>query len=579
MKWNYLLPRFALAAILWVFFAFAFDPLVRTGLVQLGESLTGTKVAVASLQTGFFPPSIKSGPITIASRSNNKRNLASFDQIEMKLSGKPLLYRNLIVEEATISGMEFDTPRSAVDQLPENTPDQSGSGFHLDSSHFRKKSQELGKSWLSILKDSAAEQLDPNRLQTVRVSKIIEKEWKQRFDQYETRLQQVKLEIDSVQDQVKTADGKTIDKIKSYAESAERVDQLVREGKLIRSELNALPQIAQQDYQRIERAKQQDLANLDQLVESVSPDPQKILHALIGEELSQQLEQVSGWSGMVFETVKTLRDEQEPERMQGEWIDFRRDTALPNILFKKIRLTGNARVDQQNYPFVGLIRELSSSPSTYRQPIQLQAQVEAEAEIKFAGDLKFYEAVPAHDFVVLFRFPHEKKIQLEDTDKLSLALIAAQTECKSYVTLREQDFQCRLEFSQSPVRFEVSTSESGNQVMAGIVQQTLASIDTISATLHFSGSYAQPEVRLESELGDKIAQGLKLAFQSELVRQKQNMAQQIEQRAGQEREQLVQKLNRQYSDVIAHLEAEESKVQAVIQKVSNRPLDIRRLLR
>lgn len=578
MKWNYLLPRFALAGILWVFFAFAFDPLVRTGLIELGESLTGTKVEMVSLQTGFFPPSIKTGPIAIASRKD-KSYLATFDQVEMKLSGKPLLHRNLIVEEVTISGMEFDTPRTATDELSENGMDQPGTGFTLDSRRFREKSRELGKSWLSILKDSAAEQLDPNRLQTVRVSKTIQQEWKQRFDQYETRLQQVKLEIDSVENKVKTADGKTIDKIKTYAESAERVDLLVREGKQIRSELNALPQIAQQDYLRIERAKEQDLANLDQLVDSVSPDPQKILHALIGEELSQQLEQVSGWSGMVFETVKALRDEQEPERMQGEWIDFRRDTELPKILFKKIRLSGNARVDQQKYPFVGLIKELSSSPSMYRQPIQLQAQVEAEAEIKFAGDLKFYEADPTHEFVVLFHFPHQKKIRIEDSDKLSLALIADQTECKSYVTLREHDFQCRLEFNQSPVRFEVSTSGTGNQMMAGIVQQTLASIDHITATLHCSGSYERPEVRLESELGEKVAQSLKLAFQSQLVKQKQDLAQQIEHLAGQEREQLVQKLNRQYSEVIAHLEQEESKVQAVIQKVSNRPLDIRRLLR
>ena len=578
MKWNYLLPRLMLAAILWVFFAFAFDPLIRTGLVELGESLTGTKVEIVSFQTGFFPPSIKTGPIAIASRKD-KSYLATFEQVEMKLSGKPLLHRNLIVEEATISGMEFDTPRSAADEVSENNSDQPGTGLFLDPRRFREKSKALGKSWLSILKDSAAEQLDPNRLQTVRVSKTIQQEWKQRFAQYETRLKQVKLEIDSVEHKVKTADGKTIDKIKTYAESAERVDLLVREGKQIRSELNALPQIAQQDYLRIERAKEHDLANLDQLVDSVSPDPQKILHALIGEELSQQLEQISGWSGMIFETVKTLRDEQEPERMQGEWIDFRRDTELPKILFKKIRLSGHARVDQQKYPFVGLIKELSSSPSLYRQPIQLQAQVEADAEIKFAGDLKFYESDPMHEFVVLFQFPHQKKIKLEDSDQLSLSLIADQTECKSYVTLKENGFQCRLELNQSPVMFEVATSESGNQVMASIVQQTLSSIDTISATLHCSGSYEKPEVRLESELGEKIARGLKLAFQSQLVKQKQNMAQQIEVLAGQEREQLVQALNRQYSKVIAHLEQEESKVQAVIQKVSNRPLDIRRLLR
>jgi len=579
MKWSYLLPRFTLAAIIWVFFAFAFDPLVRMSFVRMGQSLTGTEVDVLSLQTGFFPPSIKTGPVRIASRSNGKRNLVAFDQIEMKLSGKPLMYRNLIVEEATVSGMVFDSPRSAVGPQSEHTSDKQRSGFPIDSRLFRQTSKELGDSWLSVLKKSAAEQLDPERLETVRVSKKVQQEWKQRFKQYETRLQQVKLEVDSVENKVKTAGGKTIDKIKTYAQSAERVDQLVKAGKQIRNDLKTLPQIAQQDYKRIEQAKEQDLANIDQLVESVSPDPQKILHALIGEELSQQLEQVVGWSNMMFQTVETLRDEQEPERIEGEWIDFRRNTGLPEILFKKIRLTGAARIDQQKYPFVGIIKELSSSPSIYQKPIVLQAQVKAEADIKFAGDLKFYEDTPTHDFVVLFKLPHQKKITLENSEQLSLDLIADQTECKTQLSFREHDFQCRLEFNQTPVRFQLSTTQTEYQSMAGILSQTLASIDSISATLHCSGSYERPEWRMESELGEKIARGLNLAFQAEIARQKQKMSQEIEQLASQEREKLIQKLNSQYSDVLVHLEEEEAKVQAVIQKVSNRPLDIRRLLR
>jgi len=579
MKWFYLLPRFTLIAIIWFFFAFAFDPLVRMGVVRMGQSVTGTEVDVSSLQTGFFPPSIKTGPVRIASHSDSKRNLVAFDQIEMKLSGKPLMYRNLIVEEATVSGMEFDSPRSAFDQQSENSTDEQSSSFSIDSQQFRQASKDLSKSWLSVLQKSAVEQLDPNRLETVRVSKTVQQEWKQRFTQYESRLQQVRLEVDSVQDKVKTAAGKTIDKIKTYAQSAERVDQLVREGQQIRQELKSLPQIAQQDYKRIEQAKEHDLANIDQLVESVSPDPQKILHALIGEELSEQLDQIFGWSNMMLQTVKTLRDEQEPERIQGEWINFRRDTDLPKILFKKIRLTGAARVNLKKYPFVGTIKDLSYSPSTYHKPILLQAQIKAEADIKFAGELKYYEDTPAHDFVVLFNLPHQKKITIENSDQLSLDLIADHTECKSELSFREDHFQCRLEFNQTPVRFQLSTSQKEYQSMARLLSQTLTSIESISATVHCSGSYERPEWRVESELGEQIAHGLKLAFQGEISRQKLKMSQQIEQLANQEREKLIQKLNSQYSEVLAHLEEEEAKVQAVIQKVSNRPLDLRRLLR
>lgn len=579
MNWNYLLPRFALAAIIWTFFAFAFDPLVRDGLVSIGQTVTGAKVEVSQLQTGFFPPSISTGPISIASRSNEKRNLVRIDHIDMKLAGKPLMHRNLIVEEAVISGVEFDTSRSTSGKISDSPSQQQKTGFHFDTTPFRQKSKELGKSWLRNLTDSAKEQLDPNRLETVRVSKTVQQEWKQRFAEYEARLKQIQLEIDSIQNSVKTAEGKTIHKIKTYAQSAERVDQLIKEGKQIRREMKSLPQLAQRDYQRIEQAKENDLAQIDQMLKSLSPDPEKILHALIGEEISQQLEQVFGWSKTIFQTVKTLQDEQEPERTQGEWIDFRRDTELPDILFQKIRLTGTARVDQRKYPFTGIIKELSSSPSQYQKPIAIQAQIDAEAQVKLAGEFKYYKDSPTHDLVVLFKLPHQKKLTLEKSDDFSLALIADQTECKSKITFRKHDFQCRIELNQTPVRFQLTASGNTKQGLAEILTRALASIDSISATLYCSGPYAKPEFSVESELGQQIAQSLSQAFESEFARHKQAMSMKIEQLASQERDKLIQKLNGQYSEIMALLSKQESKVQTVIQKVSNRPLDIRRLLR
>lgn len=577
MKWNYLLPRLTLAAIIWVFFAFAFDPLVRSGLIQMSQSVTGTQVEIYDLKTGFFPPAIKTGPVAIASPAKDKSYIATFSEMELKLAGRPLLQRNLIVEEAAILGMEFNPPRSTGATAEENS--EPGSHFHLNFDPFRKKSKQLGKSWLDVLKQSAVEQLDPDRLATVRVSKQVQQEWKQRFAQYESRVDQVKLELDSVQDSVKTAEGKTLDRIKTYAESAERVDLLVKEGKQMREELNNLPQLAQRDFQRIEEAKDQDLAQLDSLMDSVSPDPEKILHALIGEELTAQLEEMTGWSSMIFQTVRTMRDEPEPERMQGEWIDFRPADALPNVLFKQIKVSGNTRVNQQKYPFQALVRELSSEPTTYRRPIQLQARVEAEGEVRLAGELKFYEQQPTHDFLVKFDLPKQKTIQLENSDKLSLALIADQTECESRISFRENDFTCRVEFKQTPVRFQFDSEQAGIKPLTQVVAQALSTIDSISATLEGSGSYSQPVWRLESETGEQIARGLKLACQAEIGRQKQALAQQIEQLAQQERDQLIEKLNRQYSEVIADLEKEETRVQSVIQKVSGRSLNIRSLLR
>lgn len=579
MKWNYLLPRLALAAIIWSFFAFAFDPLMRSALMQVGSSLTGTTVEVYDLKTGFFPPAIQTGPGCIVSPRDDRSYLACFEQTQLKFSGKPLLYRKLIVETASVSGVELYVPRDLTDESTAPSSDPAESGSRVNFGRFRRLSSQLGKSGLDILKTTAAEQLDPGRLQTVQVSKIIQGEWKQRFQAYDTRLKQVKQEIDSVENSVKTAEGKTLDKIKMYAQSAERVDQLVNQGKQIRSELNSLPQIAQQDYQRIERAKEQDLANLDQLMKSVSPDPHKILHTLLGDELSEQIEQVFGWTNFMFQTVHAMKDEQEPERIQGEWIDFRSDVNEPDVLFKDLRLSGFARMDQRKIPFLAVVKELSSTPKQYHQPIRIQAQVDGEAKIKFAGELKYYEAEPAHEFVVHFSLPQQKKITIQNSDRISLALVADQTECRTHLTFREQDFQCQIEFSQTPVRFELNSTRPEAQSIASLLQQSLSSINSVSATLHGSGSYDRPEWRIESALGEQVARGLTAAFQAEIARGKEKLAAEIEQLASQEREKLVQDLNRDYSAILADLEAEESKVQSVIQKVSGRPLGLRSLLR
>ncbi|WP_417391547.1 TIGR03545 family protein [Gimesia sp.] len=579
MKWNYLFPRLALAGIIWSFFAFAFDPLVRSALVQVGSALTGTTVDVYDLETGFFPPSIKTGPACILSPRDHKSYLACFDQMQLKFSGKPLLHRKLIVETASISGMELFVPRDLTDEATAVPQDSADSGRSVNFGRFRRLSSQLGQSGLDILKTAAAEQLDPGRLETVRVSKTIEGEWKQRFQAYDTRLQQVKREIDSVENSVKTAEGKTLDKIKTYAQSAERVDQLVNEGKQIRNELNSLPQIAQQDYQRIERAKEQDLANLDRLLDSVSPDPHKILHTLVGDELSQQIEQVFGWTNFMFQTVQVMKDEQEPERIQGEWIDFRSDVNAPDILFKDLRISGFARRNQERIPFLAVVKELSSTPRQYQQPIRIQAQIDGQAEIKVAGELKYYEDEPAHEFVVLFKLPQQKKIKIENSDRISLALVADQTECRSHLTFREHDFQCQIEFSQTPVRFEFDSSRPEAQSITRLLQQSLSAIDSLSVNVHGSGSYDRPEWRIESALGQQVARGLTTAFQAELARGKQELAAEIEQLANQEREKLIQKLNQEYSAVLAELEVEESKVQSVIQKVSGRPLGLRGLLR
>lgn len=125
MRWTYLLPRAILIGLVWAFFHYGFDPVLRRGMIYSGQRAARAKVEIAGLQTTFFAPTVKASNVQIADRKHPGTNLVEFADLHAKIEGLPLLKRSYIVEEASVAGLQWGTQRADSGLLPGEEPDLS----------------------------------------------------------------------------------------------------------------------------------------------------------------------------------------------------------------------------------------------------------------------------------------------------------------------------------------------------------------------------------------------------------------------------------------------------------------------
>ena len=91
MRWSYLLPRFIFLLLVWAFFFFAFDPILKWGIRKGMEKAAKAKVEIAEVHTTFLHHSFRMTGVTVGSAKEEFVNLLEFSKLEFDIAGAPLL--------------------------------------------------------------------------------------------------------------------------------------------------------------------------------------------------------------------------------------------------------------------------------------------------------------------------------------------------------------------------------------------------------------------------------------------------------------------------------------------------------
>jgi len=369
MRWSYIAPRLALLVLLWAFFFFAFDPLLKWGLIKGIEKGAKAKAEIASLKTSFLHPSLRLTGFAVADSASEYSNLVEFSELSFAAEGAPLLEKKLVVDAAALKGLRFGTPRKTSGKLPfvKEEPSELVESMKAESKGFALDRASEAKA------DLAADyKVDPSELESVKLAKQLEETYQKDYANISARFDEKKYQagLDALKARYEKAKGEKnpLKQAKEYAGIAKEVKKLTAEFKQDKAEAEAALAAAKDAFKSVEDARARDMAAVLARLKLPSLDTQSIARMLAGPVIAEKTALAMKWMGiakkyMPSNTKGVLKN----EARRGREVHFPKEKAYPTVLVRRLELTGELGLEDP-LGYLGTVEGLTTQPQVYGRP-------------------------------------------------------------------------------------------------------------------------------------------------------------------------------------------------------------------
>lgn len=585
MRWSYLVPRVLLVTLVWAFFVLAFDPLLRWGMQKSATSINGATVDVARVQTHFFPPRLEVINVGITDPDHPETNRAQFGTLSLNVDGAALAHRRLVIEEAQLLGLEFDTARLTPGEVAVKDEEDTGpSWVGIAWEGVQNRLQDVGRRWIAGALEQAKTEFDPKKLETVQLAKSLETKWETRIKLYETRLKEIEQRIEALEDGVKTK-GNTLERVQAWQRVAQEVQSLIAEAQRTRNELAGLYNEAGVDVQSLTLAQGRDVQAIKKKVQVLKLDRNAITESLVGEDVVRQMQEVNLWVKIIREKFSQLTAIKKPPRSRGIDIEFSKPETGPSFVLQRLAISGVATIDKQRVPYSGTVNDITSNPKLWGKPTRFNLHMQGPhptdiiASVDRSGDHAIWKLKLSGEL------PEPKSLKLGESDGLGLQIAAGNTIWEAELILDGEQLAGELSILQQSVRI-TPIGENRNEIQTvafewderRLLQDALAAavadVNHIDMKVTLAGTLKEPQWRVHSNLGDEVAAGLTAHMKQQFDQHQAMLLQQVDQLAQAETAKLRAKLDTRFREVAAKLNLSEGKAQQLVQQFANRPLEI-----
>ncbi len=551
MRWGYLIPRIIILAIVWAFFAFGFDPLLRTAATNSMQSITGAKVDIADVTTGFFPPRMNVNQVALASASKPGSNLVEFQSASFHLAGQPLMHRNYVIDEATLTGIRFKTSRNDNGQLEKQ--DEDDPSGPVIPEWLQDKLKNLGDEWLEDFTNQAKSQLDPKRLQTYQVGNQLVVKWDRRFDEVNLAINTTKRQAEHLEQQIKAAkEANPVQQIQMYLQIAQNADTLLKNSQSFVTTLKTnIPNEVRQDFAKLDQAQQNDRQMVAATIQSLKPDSRRITESLVGEEMYLQLQHLLTWVDTIRDYQEQLKAPAEPQRSVGRNFEFPILNPTPKVLCRKILMDGELMLSDLPTPFRAVLTDVTSDPKLHGLPAILHVQTQGERPVKLVIQHDATSDIAVTDLSADFVDETEHVLTAGKPDAEHLTASLNNLHWNANVTLTEGQINGRIEMKSDFGHSKFQTARPYAASLAAVAEQTLQSIHTVNAVIEIKGDARKPDVNMTSDLGSQVAAGFETAFQTQLPEMKKQALTMVSSYAIDQKKEISTKLGSRYSTLLA----------------------------
>jgi uncharacterized protein (TIGR03545 family) len=572
IRWRYLAPRLVIVLVILIALQFGLGPLAGWVASVAYQRAVGARLEIAESRVGLFPPRVIFRGVAIADPRHERENLAEFDAIELRFNGEQLLHRRYAIETAKLAGVRFSTERCTVGQVPEEVTDE------IETTE--NSALESMTDWLGQLAEDKADQV-LDGLETVKISRLLEDEWKLRYETELDRAQRIEATVKTLRDSTRSLDNPLRD-IPRITESLQQLEKLGQDLQVARQVMAELPIRLQTDRLRLDEARRRDLQQLTRDLpiqgdlESFDQLTAALLEKYYAAPLRVLREYVSlGKSAGDMTVLKPKAD-----RSRGEDHDLDGRSDEPTLFIRRCEIAGHASVNDAEYALTGLIDGLaiSSRPTPIRMRMKLLGQQEIGIDYQRNPDQAL-----SHRILVHAPSLPAGEVNLSAGGQMVIRNAAVPIELWADIQTDGNQLQGRMVARQRGST--LTASMRGNhqliQVVEASVNDSLASVNQLEMEVTLSGEWRRPRVQVQSNLKPVIAQAFTSARQQLATVAQAKLQEKIESAHQQQTEKLEGMIARQRVELDKVLTIAEQKKQELTNQLASQinrgPLNVGRL--
>lgn len=495
-----------LAAVWWLLV----DGMIECAIERAGTQAVGAKVELAAADLTFLPLGLTLTGLQVTDPDAPMTNAVEAARISFLMDGLNLLRRKIIINEMTVDGVRFGTPRKTSGAIGKQEPGMvqkiAKTQFVLPSAQIPDVKEILAKEELQSLKLAETLRADIQAEQDRWKQQMAELPNKAKFDDYKQRLEKVKSSGKGGLGGIVGGAGEAAAIQKDISQDLDRISTARKtfDHNLaqLRKRLDEATKAPEEDLRRIRdkyALSPQGLANMSS--------------ALIGGPLGDRIETALRWYAKLQPYLQSSGEHKgtaevvKPLRGKGVDVRFKEQAPLPDFLVRtaKVGLGLPAGLVSGTIRNITAEQHLLGAPTTFEFAGDKLTGLQS---VRLDGEINRVDpAMPRDSGKLAVRGYRLLNLALSEDENLPISVKEAWTDLDLKVGLRGEALTADLVAALQSVKIAAGAKPDAGAV-AKAVASALSDIKSLHLKADVTGTVKQYDVRLSSDLDQALKQAL-----------------------------------------------------------------------
>lgn len=504
IRWKGLGAFGILVVVLSVFWFLIVDGCVERLIEKTGTRMAGAKVELREVDVTLIPIGMTMAGLQVTDRKEPMTNAIEVERIAFTVDSMNLLRRKVIIDEMSVEGVQFSTPRK-----------KSGA-----VSRDRKKKSEKEKSLFSLPSfdvPSVKEILKKEKLESIDQIRAVKKDIREARKNWDRRIDELpdKKKITEYRKRAKKLRGSKRFRLENLSDTLSEVKDLKRD---IKTDIDRVQQArrdfktdlsaTRKDVKKAQNAPFEEIRRIRDKYTLSAGGLKNMSSLLFGQTINTWVQRGFSLYEQVKPAVERSREKKgsaevvKPLRGRGVNVRFREHEPLPDFLIRTVKASAMPRAGT----FTGRIRDVTPDQDILGRPLTFDfsgKRLEDIQSVTIDGSLNHIRADNPNDRIsVQVNKYHVRDVALSESDNLPVLLQSGFMDLTVRGRYVKKSISATIVADASAVRFGTGGKDV-SKAFARAVSSALKNVRTFRLTADISGTPDDYSLRIRSDL-DKV---------------------------------------------------------------------------